>query len=307
MNNVISTKIKFFRNVKDYKFCPKLDEKSKNEIINKLVPVLEKDFKLIDLKDADESIINFLNKNNLTSKANQIFVSKNKNLVVNLFDGEHISVVATSVGCDKNVFKNAKEIVDEISDKISLSFSDEYGYLMSDLTKIGAGLSASCELCLDSLKTLNKIEQVKQNLKKLGYNLQSTNKKSVYELTTVCNLGFSEKEIIDEFEKLLSKLQDLEIESVKMLEVANKDEFIDKVNRSVAILQSAYLLSADELSEHLINLRNGLNLGLINIAENTINSLQNLINSSNLEIVSASELKELANTTKEILKGDANV
>ena len=101
---------------------------------------------------------------------------------------------------------------------------------------------------------------------------------------------------------MVSKLQDLEIESAKMYDVANHDELLDDCSRSVAILNSANLMNYSELERHIKNLRLGLNLGLTNITLDKINSLQQLCINRDSEFISKSEMLNLAKKVKEILK-----
>ena len=191
-----------------------------------------------------------------------------------------------------------------MADKISLSYSDQYGYLMSDISKVGAGIKLDCQICLPSIKELNKIDQIKQNIRQLGYVLKETNSPTIYQLSTICNLGYSEKEIFEEFDKMVQKLQDLEVESAKMLDVTNHDVILDRTMRSLAILNSCYLMTSEELKNLLINLRTGANLGMVNIDTKKLNQLQVLSNSNLSEFVSATETKELAEKVKNILKGE---
>ena len=271
MNNVVLTKANIFRNLKDYKFSHKLTQTQKDEIVETV---------------------------------KQIYVNKLPNLSINLFDGEHITINCFEDGYNMQAYTKASELASELSNKLNMAYSDEYGFLMSDLTKVGAGVMLSCDICLDAIKSINKIDQVKQNLRKLGYTLSETNLDSVYELSTTCNLGFSEKQIVENFESTVQKLQDLEVESAKMQDVENHDELKDKTDRSLAILNSAHLLRSDELNKHLVILRTALNLGLVDIDVEKINKLQRLSINSTKDIVSVSDLKDLAQKTKQILKGE---
>ena len=306
MNNIISTKATIFRNVKDYKFVPKLTSEQKEEITQKLSSVFPK-FTLLNLPSSDGKIVKFLRNNNLiSSKTTNVLVSKDETISINLFEGEHISIVASSSGYDKQVFAKVKEQETLLANKISLSFSDEYGYLMSDLSKIGAGIKLECVICLPAIKELNKIDQVKQNIRKLGYLLKETNNPCEYSLSTICNLGYSEKEIYEEFDNMVIKLQDLEVESAKMLDVTNHDVITDRTLRSLAILNSAYLMTYDELKKLIVNLRMGVNLGLIKVDIAQLNKL-NALTSAESEFISETETKELAEKVKNILKGEQNV
>lgn len=305
MNNVISTKVNIFRNVKDYKFVPKLSVEHKEEIIQKLNTVFKDKLSLVNVPSADANVIKYLKTNALIgNQTANVFLSKKENLCVRMFENEHINIVSTCDGYNKDVFKNAKEIADLLSSKINLSFNDEYGYLMSDVSKVGTGIQLQCQICLNSLKELNKIEQVKQNIRQLGFTLKEVNPNCIYTLSTICNLGYSEKEIFEEFDKMVSKLQDLEVESAKMLDVTNHDVIMDRTLRSVAIAESAYLMTYDELDKLLINLRTGINLGIIDLKVDKLIKLQQLTKNGAQEFISQTETKQLAEQVKNILKGE---
>ena len=307
MNNVIFTKLSFYRNLKDYKFLPKLKTEEKNEIIEKVKTALGKKLSLIDLQQTDEKVIESLKKKGfIMPNVSNMFVGKGETAVL-MFNGEHICISSSTVGFDKRILASAKEIVDLLFNKISMAYNDEYGFLMSDINKIGAGVIMESQIALVALESINKIDQVKQNVRKLGYILSATKQKGIYCLKTTCNLGSAENEIVEDFEKMLAKLQDLEIESAKMIDVSQHDELVDKSMRSVAILKSAYLLSPEELNNLLLNIRVGLNLGLVDFNEKKLQQIQELIVNNDKEIVSQSELRDLVENVRNILKGDDNV
>ena len=308
MNNVISTRVSVFRNLKDYKFENKLTPEQKQEIVEILQKELKNKMMLVNVNSMDEQVAKTLKENVLIlGNAQNLFVDKKDKLAINLFNGEHITIVSAVDGYDKQCVQNALALAKTLSNKINFAFTDEYGYLMSDITKIGAGLRIESNIMLSAIKSINKIEQVKQNVAKLGYSLNETKFPAVYTLSTTCNLGIGEKQICIDFENTLSKLQDLEVESVNMLDVSKHDEIIDKTQRSLAILNAAHMLNYDELYNMIVNLRIGLNLNLVQVELPTLNKLQKLLINKTNDYVSPSELKELALKVKQILKGEENV
>ncbi len=292
-----------YRNLKNYKFTNKLTDDKRQEIISKIDSSLDSELIKLDMLNLDPNMSEYINLHRLyTGNSNTMFLSKD-NVAIDLFAGEHMTITASSVGYDKSIIDKVRHLDEIIRNKIELSYNDTYGYLMSDLTKIGTGIKLECDIDLISLSTLNKIDQLRQNVRNLGYSLKKVDG-SVYTLSTICNLGFSETEIIDEFDKMVQKLQDLECESAKMLASSANDELLDKVMRSMAILKSAHLLETEELSEHLTNLRLGANLGFLNLKDSKINALQELIMKKNSQFASKSEHLELAKQVKNILKGE---
>jgi len=305
MNNVISTRVTIFRNLKDYKFENKLLPEQKQEIEEILAKALKQKMNLINIDEVDPKVVDYLNENALIlGNYKKLFVDKKEPLSINLFNGEHLSIVSNSDGFDQNVINKVVELTKFLSNKISFSFTDEFGYLMSDISKLGSGLKIETNIMLSAIKKINKIDQVVQNVAKLGYSLNETKFSGIYTLSTKCNFGVGEKQVCQDFEKTLSKLQDLELESLKMLDVENHDEILDKVQRSFAILNSAHMLNYDELYNLTTNLRIGVSLGIINVAKDKLFKLHHLNIKNKSEFISQSELKKLAEEVKEILKGE---
>lgn len=308
MNNVISTRVSVFRNLKDFKFSNKLNEEQKQSIIELLEKELKTQMKLSKVASLEKSIVDKLNEKALIlANVDTVFIDKKQDLVVNMFKDEHISIVSAGEGFSQSIVEKALKLVQTLSNKISFSFSDEYGYLMSDISKVGAGIRIESNILLNSLKAINKIEQVKQNISKLGYSLKETKIANVYTLSTLCNLGVGEKLIYEDFKNTLLKLQELEIESLKMIDMSKHDEIIDKAERSFAILNACHLLNYDELFNMTVNLRMALNLGLKQIKLETLNALHKLILKKTSDVISIEEMKQLASETKEILKGEKDV
>ncbi len=302
MNNILFTKVTFYRNLKDYKFVPKLSEDKRNEIVEKIDATLDKELLKLDRSSLDDKMSDYLSTYQLIAGNNNVMFLSKDNVAINMFAGEHMTIVGSSIGFDKSVFARTKTIIDMLDKKLSMSYNDNYGYLMSDLSRVGAGLKLECGINLHAITALGKINQVKQNVRNLGFNLSSIADDN-YLISTVCNLGRKESEIVLDFEGIVEKLQDLEVESAKILAVENRDEIMDRASRSVAILKSAYLLNYNELSSLLSNIRLGCNLGYVDIKKELLDELQKLIKNKNIEYVSKSELISLADTVKKILKG----
>ena len=304
MNNIIFTKATVFRNLKDYKFVPKLEEEKKDEIVDKLSSTLKGKLSALNLSVANGKVVENLKNNGLfNSNYQTIFVSEKDNLSISLFNEEHLCIVSTSIGYDKTTSKKVLELANFLANKVTFSYNDQYGYLMSNLNNIGTGIKLECLIALPALAKIGKIDQIKRNVRQLGYQLKDVkNSVDTFTLSTICNLGFTENEICKEFDKMVCKLQDLEMESAKMCDVSNHDELLDDCSRSVAILNSANLMNYSELERHIKNLRLGLNLGLTNITLDKINSLQQQCINKNSEFISKSEMLNLAKRVKEILK-----
>ena len=308
MNNVISTRVSVYRNLKDFKFSNKLTDEQKQTIITTIKDAVKGKMLFSNIKEIDETNTQRLKNLGLVlENTKNIFIDKKENLVINMFNVEHLAIIsAMDMFNSKNVEKTIS-FAQASADKVCFAYSDEYGFLMSDISKLGAGLKIESNIMLTAIKSINKIEQVKQNLGKLGYALNETKFPAVYTLSTQCNLGMGEKQICTDFENTLLKLQELETESVKMLDMSKHDEIIDKTNRSEAVLNVAYMLNYDELYNILVNLRLGINLGVCNMKLEDINKLQKLVINKKTDYLSIDDMKTLAQEVKDVLKGEKDV
>lgn len=301
MNNVICTNVKYFRNVKDYKFLPKLEEEKRKEIYDLVSKVVTKEMKFIDQSNKED--FNKLYELNLIlPNSKTIFADLKNDVILSLFEDEHIKINAGGLGYDEKIFTNAKKIENLIKDKINLTYSDEYGYLTSNLVLIGNGMRISSVLDLSSLKEMGKIDKVTQNVKNLGYILRHIGE-NLYELSTSCTLGFTESEVITEFGKMLNKVDDLENESLRLQDIQNHDEIIDRAHRSYGVLTNAYLLNVDELKKHVSNILRGINLDELKVDKNAVLKLYSLCRTKT-NFITKNDMKNLATTVQNILKGE---
>lgn len=301
MNNVILTKASVVRNIKDQKFVCKLSAE-KRKIIADLADQNLQDLGYANYQNLSENVKqNLFESGLILNDLENTYISKN-NVAVSLFEGEHFTLKAACVGYDESILKRIKDCAKALDNKISFAYTDKYGYLTSDISRLGCGLKLESYIDLSSICALGKINQVVQNIRHLGYNLQQYDKE-IYVLSTTCNLGYTETEIFENFGKMLDELQKLETESAQFLASTSKDEIMDKSFRSLGILSSAYLMSCDELISHLGTLRLAKNLNFVDLDLEKINKLS-LLSLGNKEFVSQSELVALAERVRKIIKGE---
>ena len=94
MNNVTFTRVKIFRNIKDFKFMRKLEQEKRDEIIKLVSTALKDKLAFMD----NNSDISQLIKYRLVENNSYVFKSKNGDVCVNLFAGEHITIISSDFG-----------------------------------------------------------------------------------------------------------------------------------------------------------------------------------------------------------------
>ena len=185
--------------------------------------------------------------------------------------------MASCLGFDEKLNQKVAAVVSAMESKLKMAYSDQYGYLMSNIKNLGSGVQVESTISLVGLVEMGKIGQVCQNIKNLGYQIEKLDG-TTYKVSTICSLGLTASETYLEFGKTLTKLAELETESEKMLYSTNTEEITDKVYRALSLLGGAYMLSFDELKTNLNLLRVGSNLGLANVKASQIDALQSLVN-----------------------------
>lgn len=299
MTNIIRTKISVYRNLKDYKFMPKLEQNKNTEIEQKVDDAL-KDLTKLNLGSTNQATLNFLRQSNLIENgAKAVYLTKD-NVAVNLFGEEHLCVVASSLGFDQNLNQKVATTIQALESKLSMTYNDQYGYLMSNIKNLGSGVQVESLINLTALVEMGKINQVCQNIKNLGYEIANV-VGTTYRVCTVCSLGLTSSETYAEFGRTINKLAELEIETEKMLFTTNQEEITDKVYRSLSLLNGAYMLNFDELKTDLDLLRVGVNLGLTDVKQSQIDALQSLVDAKLDQFTTKQEQLDLAKKVKQIL------
>ena len=102
---------------------------------------------------------------------------------------------------------------------------------------------------------------------------------------------------------MLNKVDDLENESLRLQDIQNHDEIIDRAHRSYGVLTNAYLLNVDELKKHVSNILRGINLDELKVDKNAVLKLYSLCRTKT-NFITKNDMKNLATTVQNILKGD---
>ena len=97
---------------------------------------------------------------------------------------------------------------------------------------------------------------------------------NVFQISSLLSLGVSERETLESFRDVVEITLDFEKKSREILLENMKEALEDKIQRSLAILSSARLLSFKETAEYVSAVRLGIGIGKIfDIKVRTLNEL----------------------------------
>lgn len=284
---VISTRIRIARNLADYPFPVRLDNKSKIEVNEKIRDALDgkENLTYTELKTLTRSQIVSLAERHLispefasNSDARALLMSDNEDISIMLCEEDHIRIQVMKSGLAlKEAYELADKIDTEINQSLKYAFDEKLGYLTQCPTNLGTGMRASVMLHLPALTAKGQIGSLASTVSKLGLTIRGAYGEGMsamgdlYQLSNQVSLGISEKSAIDNLKTIT--LQLAAQERAAREEASKSIETEDVVFRAYGILKSARILSTKEFMSLISKVRLGAVLGMIKTDLKTINEL----------------------------------
>ena len=284
---VISTRIRIARNLADYPFPVRLDNKSKIEVNEKIRDALDgkENLTYTELKTLTRSQIVSLAERHLispefasNSDARELLMSDNEDISIMLCEEDHIRIQVMKSGLAlKEAYELADKIDTEINQSLKYAFDEKLGYLTQCPANLGTGMRASVMLHLPALTAKGQIGSLASTVSKLGLTIRGAYGEGMsamgdlYQLSNQVSLGISEKSAIDNLKTIT--LQLAAQERAAREETSKSIETEDAVFRAYGILKSARILSTKEFMSLISKVRLGAVLGMIKTDLKTINEL----------------------------------
>lgn len=267
MNNILNTRVKFVRNLKDIVFTTKINNAQQQDI-NKLCKKTFEEFglKYENIKNIGSDTIEYLindwrlEKEFVGIAGNKGYAS-NHDVNVQINGLNHIELFATDLNLD-NAYQNAKQFDQRLCNKLNFAYSDKYGFLSPDISCIGSGIKISVLIMLPALSRVGAVDNLPKVNDKLHFNIKPMDLESgLYVIETGANLGYTEKQICELTTTYINKILKAEIDMCNKLN-EDADEVLDKLLRAKAIINSCVKISAIELNRLLADIVVAINSGV---------------------------------------------
>ena len=286
---VKSTRIRFKRNFKNFKFNLKESElKELEKRIEDNIYAIGYGLKFFKLKDMDNITKASLVEKNLISPTfvakrsdtGSILINDEENICIMIGGEDHLSLQVFSSGLElENTLNLAIEVEEKIGKILGYSVSKKYGYLTSRLNDLGTGLKASVMVHLPALSKTGNIRKMLDVVRDFNmdiegeYGKSTKNQEDIYQISNKQTLGITEKEIINNLKVIIKKVEEQERTARKML-TKEPIELEDMVLRSYGILTNCRKISYDESKELLSNIKLGTDLGILdNLTDSKVQKL----------------------------------
>ncbi len=272
---VLTTRIRFARNIKGKKFTNNMSSHEKEDLLLQIKDKLKNDYNVLRLSDIDDVTkkslveIHTISKELINENDSAIIHDEKNNIVIMINEEDHFRIQAFANGFDtEETYRNIKEADKIISKNIEYAINKDYGYITACPTCIGTGMRVSVMLHLPSLEKIHALDRVFSNISNLGiairgmYGENSNSECAIYQISNQKTIGMTEKDIIKKVNEVTSYLVKQERKAREMLET--RIEVKDDILRSYGILKYAELVSKKEAMRLLSNIYLGINMKYIN-------------------------------------------
>ncbi len=211
-----------------------------------------------------------------------VFIDRDRDFCILINDEDHFRMQVIRPGFQLyEAYKTADAVDDELNKFVSYAFSENYGFLSSDPSKIGTGLKVSAILHLPVLTMQKHLNEHIGSIRDKGFQLSGTLGNGgrviggMYVVSSRKYLGLSEVDVLDTADDVISGLVKSEDEGRDEFLNTSRRELEDGVWKSLGILLYARRLSYIEAIEHLSRIRLGIIMSVIR--EPDINELNDLM------------------------------
>lgn len=275
-DTVLSTRVRFARNLAEYPFTGRLSSSGAAEIIEKVKNALPEysavNFSAIAPAEAQSYVERHYVSPAFTDKRlpRALLTGEGDAVQVMVCEEDHVRIQSIVSGfAPKKAFELACKADDELCSCLKIAFDPKLGYLTHCPTNLGNAMRVSAMMFLPALTMLDKLDGLSPSLNKLGMTIRgvygegSRAEGNIYQISNSGSLGISERDVISNFTEVVKRIMKLEKEARDMILERDRDRLTDRVYRSLGILKSAYLLSSEELNKRISDVRLGSALGLI--------------------------------------------
>lgn len=275
---VISSRIRFARNLSDYPFGSRLSEEKANEIIEKISPILENGgFEKIDFtKLSRTEALSFVEKHYVSREfaekvsPHALMLNEPCGYAVMLCEEDHMRMQCILPGLAlEEAYDSLCKLDDLIDQSFNIAYDEELGYLTHCPTNLGTGMRASVMMFLPALTMAGRINGLANQLSKIGLTMRglygegTASQGSIYQISNQITLGITEEDSIKKLEDVIKQLTQKEKELRKLITEEKNPELIDRICRAEGTLRHAFMLSSSEFISLFSDVRLGIALGII--------------------------------------------
>lgn len=274
---VLSTRVRFARNLEGIPFPASLDDEGREAVFDRVREAYkEKNMMVISFKEADPVLKAALVDTRLSSpllarrgRGCGLLVSRDGELSLMLGEEDHIRLQVIRSG--KDIFGAVDSAVEWMrygEERLPVAFREKLGYLTACPTNLGAAMRLSVMIHLPCLTMLGGIGALTESLRKAGFTVRglfgegSDGKGGIYQISNQESREAEPLAIAGRFSDVVERVEETEREARDALTKRDLVALEDRVLRALGTLRYARKMSYSEFITHFSSLRLGLVMGL---------------------------------------------
>ncbi|MCU5746702.1 protein arginine kinase [Staphylococcus sp. SQ8-PEA] len=289
---IMSSRIRLARNLEGY-VHPLMfpSEHEGHRIINEVQDALpDLELKRLDAMDQQSKhqlvAKHLISPELLKQPASGVMLNDDESLSIMLNEEDHIRIQAISHDLELNqLFDKASVVDDQLDEQLDISYDEQLGYLTTCPTNIGTGMRASVMLHLPGLSIMKRMNRIAQTINRFGFTIRGIYGEGsqvfghIYQVSNQLTLGKTEQDIIDSLTEVVQQIINEELQIRERLNHHNRAEAEDRIYRSLGILKYSRLISMEEASYRLSEVKLGIDLGYIEMPDFDFNEIMTEIQS----------------------------
>ncbi|MBQ4561597.1 MAG: ATP--guanido phosphotransferase [Clostridia bacterium] len=281
---VLSTRIRFARNIKDYPFASRLDATSCREIIEKVEAVLC-GFEKTDLTDTDPLKAQcYVEAHRISpefavSSLPHALLEKGDTRVM-VCEEDHIRLQVIKRGFElDSAFAEACVSDDALLSGLRIAYDEELGFLTHCPTNLGNAMRASVMMFLPALAMTGELKGIVSQLSKLGFTIRgiygegSEAQGYLYQISNSETMGLTEEATVSRLGDVVTQIIGHERNARERIKAAGVKAY-DPLCRAFGVLKYSCTMTSKEFIGLYAKVRLGVAIGVVNeIGYETLDSL----------------------------------
>lgn len=301
---VVSSRLRYARNVNDVPFPGYASTQQKNEVFHRTEETLSgadvgRELHFVRMDELNPLQKDVVEERRLASQElieneyGGLVFDSSESIAVLVNEEDHFRIQSLRPGYNLKAVKNEADRFEEIlGESLGYAYDEEWGFLTACPTNLGTGLRASVLLHLPGLILEDEITRVLKAIANLGltvrgYYGEGTESQGFYlQLSNQVTLGQSVEDLINSLSRVTERLVSKERDARETLLKGNSVDVEDQVWRAYGTLKHARKIGAAESLKLLSFCRLGVDAGLFEGLElNDIDEMLIKIQPAHLDLV----------------------
>jgi protein arginine kinase len=274
---IVSSRVRFARNINGYAFGKKLTDEKAKEIIARVRDALGDSYKYTDFADVPPIEARSYAERHTVSpefaakKSPHALLSDiEKGVDIMVCEEDHIRIQCTLGGFDlKTAYETACAVDDMLDAKLSIAYDERLGYLTHCPTNLGTGMRASVMMFLPALTWARSIGGLQAQLSKLGITVRGIDGEGsdadgcLYQISNQITLGITEDETLRKLADVAASIMERERALRASWKGENLARLRDRVRRALGAMAYAEFMTTEEFMQLYTYVRLGASMGMV--------------------------------------------